>query len=71
MSGQPILPITAELLPGDFGREYIRVTIGDVEITVYQSEARPGGVTVEIDGEDQDLLILSVNVNDWEVYPSA
>lgn len=68
MSDQPTLPISVEVKDGDYGRQYVFVMIGDVEVNLYQSEYRPGGVTIDVNGESIDLLKLSVCVNDEEVW---
>ena len=66
--GAPILPLSVTREGGDLGREYIIVTIGGVEITIYQSEVRPGGVTVEIDHDGQDVAVY---MNDQQIFPEG
>lgn len=64
------LSISVVRAPGDYGRDYIQVEIGDLMITVYESELRPGGVTVEIDGEPDMIKKTVVNINDGEIFPA-
>ena len=69
MARQPALPVTAEVLPSDYGRQYARVIVGDLEVTVYQSQLRPGGITIEIDGDDAVIGKTVININDWRIFP--
>lgn len=63
------LAITAEVKPGDYGRDYVLITIGDLEVTVYESQLRPGGITIEIDGDDAVIGKTVININDWRIFP--
>lgn len=60
------LAINSKIEDGDYGRQYAEVTIGSVSITVYQSEGRAGGVTVEIDTHAQPSD-LAVYCNDDQI----
>ena len=69
MARKPALPVTAEVLPSDYGRQYARVIVGGLEVTVYQSQLRPGGITIEIDGDDAVIGKTVININDWRIFP--
>lgn len=70
MSKREVMPVSAHVEAGDYGRDYARLTVGGLEVTVYQSQVRPGGITVEIDGDDDVIAVTVVNVNDWQVHPA-
>lgn len=61
------LPIGVELADGDYDRQYAKVTIGPMTVTVYQSEVRGGGVTLEIDTQVQPVD-LAIYYNDDQIF---
>lgn len=68
------LPVTAELRPGDEGKNVAVVEVGDDEVNevlVHQSLLDPGRVNVEINGDFTGGRGLTVYVNDRSVFDSV
>lgn len=64
------IAITAQVKPGDHGKDIAEVTIGDITITVYESARFPGRTVVDVDTWSEGSSI-EVTVNDGVVFQES
>lgn len=64
--------VNVEIKEGDYDRQYAEITVGGVTIVAYESNVRPGGVSVEIDTDEHfDPDMVKAWVNDWPLEAAA
>lgn len=58
------MDISLAIEPGDGGKHLARVTIGDVEVTVYESLSSSGTAVIDVDAPTGQALVITVNDGD-------
>lgn len=56
----------------DNGSSMAIITLGWCTVEVYESDIRPGGITVQVDcQEDEQLPLLAVDLGEMRLHPDS